>query len=113
MGWSTVGGDLRVPHFVGLHALQAILLIGWLLSRTSVARLSTRQRILLVWVAALAYFGLILILLWQALRGQSVIAPDSSTLIAYAILIGITCLSGAIIMVRGRNPLVLKAIVDN
>jgi len=32
-GWSRTGGDLRVPHFIGLHAMQGIPIIGWLASR--------------------------------------------------------------------------------
>lgn len=31
-GWSRTGGDLRVAHFIGLHAMQGIPLIGWLVS---------------------------------------------------------------------------------
>ena len=32
-GWSRTGGDLRVAHFIGLHAMQAIPLAGWLATR--------------------------------------------------------------------------------
>ena len=31
VNWSTTGGDLRIAHALGLHALQIIPLIGWLL----------------------------------------------------------------------------------
>lgn len=33
VNWSVLGGDLRIAHFLGLHALQIIPLAGYLLSR--------------------------------------------------------------------------------
>lgn len=33
VNWSTTGGDLRIAHALGLHALQIIPLIGWLLCK--------------------------------------------------------------------------------
>lgn len=32
-GWSTTGGDLRVPHFFATHLLQAAPVVGWLADR--------------------------------------------------------------------------------
>lgn len=93
--WSVEGGDLRVPHFVGMHALQIVPLLGIVINRLFSQRLSERRRTLLVWLGGLGYFGLTAILLWQALRGQPVIAPDSATLAALmglvgAVLVGVT-----------------------
>ncbi len=89
IGWSTTGGDFRVPHFFGLHGMQILPLIGWLLTQRRTRRLfSTKQRIALVWTAGLGYLGLIGILTWQALRAQSVIAPDAATWMAFALLAG-------------------------
>ncbi len=88
VGWSTTGGDLRIPHFVGLHALQVIPLIAWQLTRRrAIIRWGEGQRLALIWVAGASYFGLIGLLTWQALRGQSIIAPDGLTLSAFAGLV--------------------------
>lgn len=76
-GWSTEHGDLRVAHFAGLHALQALPIIALVLVRRNVAE-PTRVR--LVMVAAGSYVALFGILLAQALRGQSVFAPDALTI---------------------------------
>ena len=104
LGWSTVGGDLRAPHFVGLHALQLLPLFGWLLVRYG-TRLRPASRTALVWIAGLGYLGLVGLLTWQALRGQSLVAPDARTLIAAGILAATVAIATLIaIRVPGRLP---------
>jgi hypothetical protein len=78
-GWSVEHGDLRVPHFIGLHALQVLPIFVWLLARR---RVDDARRARLAVVAGGSYAALFLILIWQALRGQAVISPDSVTLSA-------------------------------
>jgi hypothetical protein len=95
VGWSTEGGDLRVPHFFGLHALQVLPLFGWLVSTFSPRWLTPGRRVALVWTAGLSYLGLVGLLTWQALRGQSVVAPDALTLgalFAFAVVAGVVAL---------------------
>jgi hypothetical protein len=76
-GWSIEHGDLRVAHFLGLHAMQALPLAVLVLRRRRFAE-STRVRLTLI--AGGSYVALFSILLWQALRGQSVLAPDAMTI---------------------------------
>ena len=76
-GWSTEHGDLRVPHFFGLHALQALPLFALVLRRR---RLPTDSKVRLTLTAAGSYFVLFAILLAQALRGQPVLNPDALTM---------------------------------
>jgi hypothetical protein len=78
-GWSRTHGDLRVPHFIGLHALQVLLLAGLAVRRV---RRSDTVRVRLVQVAGASYALLFAVLLWSALRGLSVIAPDALTVTA-------------------------------
>lgn len=94
-GWSTVGGDLRIGHFVGLHALQALPIVGLLLARGRLRRLGNRRRLALVMIAALSYLALMALLTWQALRGQPLLAPDAATLTAAGAWLGGTIVAVA------------------
>jgi hypothetical protein len=76
-GWSREHGDLRVPHFIGLHALQVLPVLALLGRR----RWRDAARVRLLFVAAASYAWLFGILLSQALRGQSLLQPDSVTLV--------------------------------
>jgi hypothetical protein len=90
LGWSTVGGDLRIPHFVGMHALQALplLAIALLALASRFPRLRDDVvRARLVLVGAAGYAGLIALVTWQALRAQSIVHPDAVTLGAAASLV--------------------------
>ena len=33
VNWSTKGGDFRVAHFLGIHALQVLPIAGWIIDR--------------------------------------------------------------------------------
>jgi hypothetical protein len=88
-GWSTRHGDLRIPHFIGLHGLQALALIGLGLRYW---RRSEAVRLKVMFAAAASYASLFLLLLWEAMRGQSVVAPDATALAPIAIWAGATVL---------------------
>jgi hypothetical protein len=110
LGWSTTGGDLRIPHFVGLHALQVFPLFGWWIARLRSSILCSGHRVALVWTATLSYLGLVGLLTWQALRAQPLIAPDALTLQALASLLSATALAVILIIAHARAHEVQKHI---
>lgn len=67
--WSTVAGDLRVAHFLGLHSLQVIPLVAVILQRFEVSN----SKVLTIGFAA-AYFVVFMLLFVQALRGLPLIS---------------------------------------
>lgn len=69
LNWSTRAGDLRAAHFIGLHGIQVLPLIGWAIDQSDSPRAW-----LLALVAALAYFAITVILLLQALGGKPLMA---------------------------------------
>lgn len=86
-GWSREHGDLRVAHFLGLHALQIFGLAAFLLSRRGWQDV---RQVRMVWAISASHVSLFALLLWQALRGQSVIAPDAATLTALGLWAALT-----------------------
>ena len=63
-GWSREVGDLRPAHFVSMHMMQTLPLIGWLCDRLRAPGVP------IVWAAAAIQLLLAAFLFWQALQGQ-------------------------------------------
>ena len=64
VGWSLDVGDLRIPHFIGLHALQFFLVLAFLLYHFKVS-----APLLIIRLSALLYGGLFLYLFLRAQAG--------------------------------------------
>jgi len=68
LGWSTSGGDLRVPHFLGIHAQQILPLAG-----AGLVAAIPRQARLAVWAVSALYVLLTLAAFAQAVQGRPLI----------------------------------------
>jgi hypothetical protein len=101
VGWSTGHGDMRIPHFFGLHGLQVIPFIGWFAMRRRYrgSRAQTRA----AFVATASYLAFTGILTWQALRGQSIVEPDGATLLALAVWLVVTVGTSISLTRRGKR----------
>lgn len=109
LGWSTEAGDLRVPHFVGMHALQIIPLAALALElgarRIPLLR-ATATRLALLWILVAFYLNALALLTVQALAGQSVVRPEGAF-----VFWGVSLLMAAggavlVILARGRRTTV-------
>lgn len=66
VGWSRGGGDLRVAHFFGLHAMQFVPLAAWAFSRV----LRPKAGLASIWAFAAAYSAFTMFTFAQALGGR-------------------------------------------
>jgi hypothetical protein len=72
LNWSTLHGDLRIAHAVGLHALQVIPLAAWWIS-TRMRGSSRIAQSLTLMTISLAYLGALLFTLRLAFSGKPLV----------------------------------------
>jgi len=71
LNWSTIGGDLRVAHFLGLHAIQVIPLVTYFIyQKIKKDKVATTLSIGL----AFLYLGWIVFTFYQAKAGEPFVA---------------------------------------
>ncbi|MFD5934457.1 hypothetical protein [Streptomyces sp. NPDC060333] len=110
--WSVTGGDFRVPHFFALHGIQVLLLIAAVLAAFAAEHVWLRDekvRARLVGSATLGYTGLVAVVTWQAWRGQSLIHPDSATLLALAAVLVLAVATTARVIATAKRATAKRA----
>jgi len=87
LNWKLTGGDLRIAHFVGLHALQVLPLTGYVASRWD--RLSDRDALRVVGGVGALYGLLVAATFVVAMLGNPLVRPlpSMSTVFALSFLL--------------------------
>ncbi len=107
VGWSREHGDIRVAHFIGLHAMQVLPLVVLAAARGG---FSERKQKRLAVASSASYFALFVILLAQALRAQSLVQPDGAMVVS-ALVWCVATLAALWVSVAGAGPARSHAVV--
>lgn len=103
LGWSTVGGDYRVAHFTGMHALQLLPLLALTVRaagrRVSLLRADAVQLRLIV-AASVAYLAALVLLTLQAAAGQPATHPSGTFLVTGWAILVLLATTAILILVR-------------
>jgi hypothetical protein len=85
--------------------MQILPFFGWFVARrrNAFARFKEVHRLALISTIGFTYLGLVLLLVWQALRGQSVIRPDVQTLSVGLVLLALASLSTWVIAEHAKR----------
>jgi hypothetical protein len=107
LGWSTVAGDYRVAHFVGMHALQLLPLFAIAL-HAAASRNEFLQgefvQLRLVIAASAAYCAALVVLTVQAAAGEPVTNPSGAFAAAgWAIIVLLAATMVTIILISFRT----------
>ena len=89
LNWSLTGGDLRVSHFIGLHALQVLPLTGYVAARWG--RLQAQESVAAVGIVGAMYTALMGATFVQAMAGNPLVSslpePSMATLFTASFLL--------------------------
>lgn len=100
VGWSSVAGDMRPAHFLGLHGMQVLPVLAVLLARRRSR--SESLRLALVRGAGVAYLGLTGALAVQALRGLPIVQWDLTSMASLALVAVASLITVAVSLSRKR-----------
>ncbi|MCG6162021.1 hypothetical protein [Leptospira bandrabouensis] len=82
VGWSTIAGDMRIPHFLGIHAMQLIPMIALLFGSFKVSHAISVPA---VRNFSIFFAGLTVVLTIQALNGEALLRPSTGIQIGFLI----------------------------